>query len=100
MAGAAMLQNRAMEVVRRRKDAGKGMERLSIVFIRDAAQFCHLRFVEQTIKTVGKPASNACYSENPVGQSTSVVGCFVPCQLFSSALYETQNARPECAQSI
>lgn len=81
-----MLQNRTMDVVRKRKEAEKGMERLSIVFIRDAAQFCHPLVVEQTIKTVSKPASNACYSDIPVGQSGTVVGCFVPCQWFSSAL--------------
>jgi hypothetical protein len=81
-----MLQNTAMEVLRKRKEAEKGMERLSIVFIRDAAQFCHQPFVEQTIKTVSKPASNACYSQNPVGQSGTLMGCLAPCQWFSSAL--------------
>jgi hypothetical protein len=77
-----MLQNRAMEVLRKRKEAEKGMERLSIVFIRDAAQFCHPPCVEQTIKTVSKPASNACYSQNPVGQSGTLMGCLAPCQWF------------------
>jgi hypothetical protein len=86
IAGAAKLQNRAMEVVRRRNEEGKGMERLSIVFIRDAAQFCHVPIVEQTIKTLEKPASNASYSKNPVGQSHTLMGCSAPCQRFSSAL--------------
>jgi hypothetical protein len=81
-----MLQNRAMDVVRKRKEAEKGMERLSIVFIRDAAQFCHPPFVEQTIKMVNKPASNACYSQVPVGQSGTLMGSLAPCQWFSSAL--------------